>query len=224
MAGLRIQYGGTFDPVHNGHLAVARSARDRLQAQVWLMPAADPPHKPPTQADAEQRLAMLQLALAGQTGLHVDDCELRREGPSWTIDTLIGLRREIGDEAPLAILIGADSFLGLPTWRSWQSLTDFAHIVIAERPGSRIDQHALPEPLHSFAAPRWCTSAMALHDAPAGRLLRLKLPLRPESSTELRARIAAGQPWRAWTPPAVADYIERHRLYGAGPRPDAGTR
>ena len=93
----------------------------------------------------------------------VDDRELHRAGPSWTIDTLVDLRREIGDAAPLAILIGADSFLGLPTWRSWQSLTDFAHIVIAERPGSRIDQHALPEPLHSFAAPRWCTSAMALH-------------------------------------------------------------
>lgn len=224
MSALRIQYGGTFDPVHKGHLAIARSARDRLQAGVWLMPAADPPHKGPTEADAGQRLAMLRLAIAGQAGLHVDDRELRRAGPSWTIDTLIELRREIGDEAPLAILIGADSFLGLPSWKSWQSLVDHAHIVIAERPGSRIDQDALPEPLHGFAAPRWCTLASTLHEAPCGRLLRLKLPLRPESSSELRARINDGRPWREWTPPAVADYIERHRLYGARPRSSPATR
>ena len=218
MAALRIQYGGTFDPVHNGHLAVARSARDRLQAQVWLMPAADPPHKGPTKASAEDRLAMLQLAVAGQKDLHVDDRELRRDGPSWTIDTLIDLRREIGDEAPLAILIGADSFLGLPTWKAWTSLTDYAHIVIAERPGSVIDRDALPEPLRSFAEPRWRTRALDLHEAPSGHLLRLKLPLRPESSSALRNRIAHGQPWRDWAPPAVADYIAQHRLYGEYPR------
>ena len=224
MAALRIQYGGTFDPVHNGHWAVARSARDRLQAQVWFMPAADPPHKPPTEADAEQRLAMLQLALAGQSGLHIDDRELRRDGPSWTIDTLIDLRREIGDAAPLAILIGADSFLGLPTWKAWESLTDYAHIVIAERPGSLIDRHALPEPLQSFAEARWCSRAIDLHEAPSGHLLRLKLPLRPESSSGLRSRIVQGQAWRDWTPPAVADYIVQHQLYKANPRLSTVTR
>lgn len=224
MPALRIQYGGTFDPVHDGHLAVARCARDRLQAEVWLMPAADPPHKGPTQADAHQRLAMLQLAVAEQTGLHVDDRELRREGPSWTIDTLMDLRREMDEAAPLAILIGADSFLGLQTWKAWDSLTDYAHIVIAERPGSVIDPHALPEPLAAFAEPRWCAQAAQLRAAPAGRLLRLKLPLRPESSSELRSRIAQDLPWRSWTPPAVADYIAKHHLYGAGPRPSAPTR
>ena len=224
MAGLRIQYGGTFDPVHDGHLAVARSARDRLQARVWLMPAADPPHKGPTQASAEARSAMLRLAIAGQADLQVDDRELRRDGPSWTIDTLVGLRREIGGAAPLAILIGADSFLGLPTWKQWRSLPDFAHIVIAERPGSIIDPDALPEPLRSFAMPRWRSRAAELHESPAGGLLRLKLPLRPESSSALRRRIAQGEPWRDWVAPAVADYIERHRLYGAGPRRPAASR
>ena len=216
MTGLRIQYGGTFDPVHNGHLAVARNARDRLQAHVWLMPAADPPHKGPTQADAAQRLAMLKLAVAGQNGLQVDDRELRRDGPSWTIDTLFDLRRETGAQTPLAILIGADSFLALPTWKRWESLTDYAHIIIAERPGSVIHTGALPEPLRSFAAPRWSERGSALREAPAGRLLRLKLPLRLESSSEIRARIAQGQPWRNWTPPAVGDYIDQHHLYAAG--------
>lgn len=224
MAPLRIQYGGTFDPVHNGHLTVARCARDRLDAGVWLMPAADPPHKGPTQADAAERWAMLKLAVAGQEGLHIDDRELRRDGPSWTIDTLIDLRREIGDDAPLAILIGADSFLGLPTWRAWSSLTDYAHIVIAERPGSRIDHNHLPEALGDFAQSRWTTSALDLHESPSGRLFQLKLPLRPESSSALRERIAHGLPWRDWTPSPVADYIEQHRLYGANPRPQAGSR
>lgn len=224
MAALRIQYGGTFDPVHNGHLAVARSARDRLQAGVWLMPAADPPHKGPTAADAQERLAMLQLAIAGQKDLHVDDRELRRDGPSWTVDTLTDLRREIGDEAPLAILIGADSFLGLPSWKEWQLLIDFAHIVIAERPGSVIDPHALPEQLRNFAEPHWCMRASELHQVPAGRLLRLKLPLRPESSSELRSRIAQGQSWHEWVTRPVADYIDQNRLYGVNPRPSAPTR
>ena len=215
MAPLRIQYGGSFDPVHAGHLAVARCARDRLQADVWLMPAADPPHKPPTEADAGQRLAMLRLAVEGQAGLHVDDRELRRDGPSYTIDTLIGLRDELGDATPLAILIGADSFLGLPTWKRWRELADFAHIVIAERPGSVIDPDALPDELRDFAAPRWRVQASALHAAPAGRLLRLKLPLRPESSSELRRRIAQGRPWQEWVTPDVARYIHLHGLYGA---------
>lgn len=224
MAALRIQYGGTFDPVHNGHLAVARCARDRLQASVWLMPAADPPHKGPTQANADDRMAMLQLAVAGQGGLQVDARELRRAGPSWTIDTLVELRREIGDEAPLAILIGADSFLGLPSWKDWQALVDHAHIVIAGRPGSRIDSDSLLEPLNAFAAPRWCTQARELHAAPAGRLLLLNLPLRPESSSALRARIVQGQPWRDWVPASVADYIEKQRLYGAHLRPSERAR
>ena len=212
---LRIQYGGTFDPVHQGHLAVARSARDRLQAEVWLMPAADPPHKPPTEADAGQRRAMLQLAVTGQSGLHVDDRELHRDGPSYTIDTLIALRGELGDAAPLAILIGADSFLDLPSWRRWRDLTDHAHIVIAERPGSVIDPAHLSQALRDFAAPRWRVRAADLHASPAGLLLRLKLPLRPESSSELRRRIADEESWRVWTPEPVAAYIVQHRLYGA---------
>lgn len=212
---LRIQYGGTFDPVHEGHLAVARSARDRLQAEVWLMPAADPPHKPPPEADARQRRTMLELAVADQPELHVDDRELRRDGPSYTIDTLIELRRELGDAVPLAILIGADSFLGLPSWKRWRELNDHAHVVIAERPGSVIDPVHLPQELRDFAAPRWRVGAGDLHASPAGLLLRLKLPLRPESSSELRRRIADGESWRDWTPDPVAGFIVRHRLYGA---------
>lgn len=210
---LRIQYGGTFDPVHNGHLAVAAAARDALDADVWLMPAHDPPHKGATRASAAQRQEMLELAVAAHPGLRVDDRELRREGPSWTIDTLRGLRAELGSQVALAILIGADSFLQLPSWREWQALVDFAHVVIAERPGHPIESATLAPPLRAFAQPRWLARPAQLRQAPAGGLFRLQLPLRPESATAIRQHIADGLPWREAVPPAVADYILRQRLY-----------
>ena len=213
---LRIQYGGSYDPVHNGHLAVADAARRSLDADIWLMPAADPPHKPATAASAEQRLAMLQLAIAGQPGLQLDPRELQRAGPSWTIDTLRELRAELGQDAALAILIGADSFLALPSWRSWRALSDYAHIVIAERPGSPLHTYALPAPLADFAAARWCQRPTDLHRAPAGGLYRLALPLRAESSSALRRMIADGDPaWRTWLPATVTEFITQQHLYGA---------
>ena len=115
-ARLLVCYGGTFDPVHEGHLAVARSARDALDADVALVPARDPPHKGPTRADAAQRARMLELAVAGEAGLSVDLRELHREGPSYTFASLGELRAELGDAAPIAWLVGADSLLQLHTW------------------------------------------------------------------------------------------------------------
>lgn len=213
---LRVFYGGTFDPVHNGHLAIARAARDTLRAPVFLLPAADPPHKGRTYARADQRARMLDLAVAGERGLTVDRRELRRDGPSYTVDTLRELRAELGPQVPIAWLVGADSLLELPTWRRWRELFEHAHILAVQRPGSPVDADALacvaPE-VHQEVAHRWRSPA-GLAAAPAGGLALLPLPeLRPESSTELRRRIAAGEPWRDRVPPAVAAYIDRHRLY-----------
>lgn len=210
---MRVQYGGSFDPVHNGHLAVAEAAAQALSARIWLMPAADPPHKPPTQADARQRADMLALAIAGRPQLALDTRELEREGPSYTIDTLLGLRAELGPEAPLAILIGADSFVQLPGWRRWRELAEHAHIVIARRPGVALDADALAPALAAFARGRWADGTDALSARPAGLLLELDLPLRPESASQVRRSIAAGQPWREMVPPVVADYIALHGLY-----------
>lgn len=212
---LEILHGGSFDPVHNGHLAVACNARDALAAQVRLMPAADPPHKGPLHADARQRLAMLELAIGGEPGLGIEACELERDGPSYTVDTLRFLRTHRVGDTPLAILVGADSFLSLPTWKEWHCLFDLAHIVIAERSGSELDPMQLPEALAEVASGRWAHSAGELHGASAGLILRLEQPLRPESASEVRRRIAAGADWRALLPAAVADYIAEHRLYGA---------
>ena len=213
---LEILFGGSFDPVHEGHLAVARNARDAIAAQVSLMPAADPPHKGPLHADARQRLEMLELAVDGERGLGIEACELERDGPSYTIDTLRYLRASRVGERPLAILVGADSFLSLPTWKEWRSLFDLAHIVIAERGGSGFDPSTLPDDLAGAVAGRWAQAPDDLHRLARGLVLRLDQPLRPESASEVRRRIAAGGDWRALVPPSVAGYIIGNRLYGAG--------
>lgn len=208
---LQLFYGGTFDPVHNGHLAIARAARDQLATTVRLMPAADPPHRAPPGASAAQRARMLDLAVAGERGLVVDRRELGREGPSYSIDSLRELRTENGAAQPLALLLGADSFIGLPTWREWRALFDYAHFVVAPRPGSPLDGE-LPPPLAEEVAGRWADAA-ALLAAPAGRVLVLDQPLQTESASAVRRQIALGGPWQQWVPPAVAGFILTKALY-----------
>ena len=215
---LAVFYGGTFDPIHQGHLAIARTARDALDAPVHLIPAADPPHKGPTHADAHQRARMLDIAVAGEHGLRVDRRELQRGGPSYTIDTLAQLRQEAGPTAPLAWLVGGDSLDTLHTWHDWRGLFDLAHIVAVQRAGAHVDAASLAHraPLvHGEVRDRW-RSLADLATAPAGALAVLPLrELRPESSSELRRRIAAGEPWQDWVPGPVAGYIVRGGLYGA---------
>ncbi|WP_223619326.1 nicotinate-nucleotide adenylyltransferase [Lysobacter sp. ESA13C] len=207
--GLLVFYGGTFDPIHDGHLAIARAARDTLRAQVRLMPAADPPHRALPGASAEHRARMLDLAVAGEDELMVDRRELRREGRSYTVETLREVRAEVGLEQPLALLVGADSFLDLPKWKEWQALFGLAHFVVAERPGSPLEAERI-----AFAAGRETAQVEALRQAPAGRVFRLNQPLHAESASQVRSLIGAGQPWREYVPAAVAGYIERHGLYG----------
>ena len=217
---LRTWYGGTFDPVHDGHLAIARAARDALDCAIRFMPAADPPHRAPPGADAAQRAEMLRLAIDGEPGLCVDLRELRRDGPSYSVDTLRGLRAEYCEAAPIALLVGADSLLGLPTWHDWTALFGLAHFVVADRPGSALDAR-LPPVLAEAVAGRWIDDPAALREAPAGCLLRLHQPLHPGSATDVRRLIRAGGPWRARVPAAVAGYIVRERLYGVDGAVDA---
>ncbi|MDQ3038520.1 MAG: nicotinate-nucleotide adenylyltransferase [Pseudomonadota bacterium] len=217
---LRVYYGGTFDPVHHGHLAVARCVRDALSAQVALLPAHDPPHKGPTRANAEQRADMLDLAVHGEPGLSVDRRELHRDGPSWTVDTLSELRSERGVVAPIAWLIGADSLLQLASWHRWRELFELAHLLVVDRIGAVVDADALrtqaPE-VFAEITPRWRNPG-ELANAPHGGFAQVPLPvLRPESSTELRRRIRAGEPWHDWVAPEVAAYIVRDGLYQPAP-------
>lgn len=209
---LRVFYGGTFDPVHCGHLHIARDARDHLAAVIRLMPAADPPHRAAPGASAEHRARMLDLAVAGERDLLVDRRELLRDAPSYSVETLRGIRAEFGLHAPVALLIGADSLAGLAQWKDWQALFELAHFVVAARPGVDIDRQ-LSAPLQAVLDGRWTEAVLDLASAPAGRVLCLRNRLHPGSATDIRARIAAGEPWRERVPAPVAEYIVQHQLY-----------
>lgn len=216
-AGMLMFYGGTFDPVHNGHLAIARCAAQELQVPVRLMPAADPPHRAVPGADARQRAHMLALAAADEPDFSVDLRELRRAElrpgvPSWTMDTLRDIRAEFGMSRPVALLMGADSLLGLTTWHEWEHLLELAHIVVAERPGSALDG-TLPPVLAAHLRDAWAPSISALSHA-AGRVWRLRQPLQTESATAVRNMIASGGQWQSLVPAKVADYIQAQGLYG----------
>ncbi|MFC6839367.1 nicotinate-nucleotide adenylyltransferase [Xanthomonas theicola] len=219
---LQLIYGGTFDPVHNGHLAIARAARDAFGVPVRLMPAADPPHRHAPGANARQRCRMLALAIAGEPGLLLDQHELQRAlaqpgVASYSIDTVRELRAELGAAAPLALLIGADSFVGFTGWRDWRGLLDAAHLVIADRAGSGWER-ALPPELAQAVAARWATSPQALGTAPGGLLWCLRQPLRTESASQVRECIGAGGDWAPLLPAAVADYIRAAGLYAPAAR------
>jgi nicotinate-nucleotide adenylyltransferase len=234
---LRVFYGGTFDPVHNGHLAIAGAAGALLGTDITFIPAADPPHRALPDASAEDRVAMLRLALADRPGLRLDLGEIDRHAHdgtlrSWSVDTLRALRAGSDVQAPVAWLIGADSFIGLPSWKCWRELFDLTHFVVADRPGNPLEGELvaskLPPELAQALAGRQVLEPAALHDSPAGRVLYMHQPLQLESATDLRHRIASSLPWRPLVPAAVADYITQHRLYEAdsspaiiGPRPGA---
>lgn len=183
-------FGGTFDPVHLGHLRVAWEAAEQLDADVALVPASVPPHRPQPVASAGQRVAMLRAALAGQQRLRLDERELRRSGPSYTVDTLIELRSEIGPTRPLVLLIGADAWAGLPSWHRWTELFALAHIGVLTRAG-----HPVAEPAELAAA------ASALRtDQPAdiassacGRVIGLRVSALEISATRIRDDLAAGR-------------------------------
>lgn len=214
---LHLVYGGTFDPIHNGHLAIACAARDALACTVHLMPAGDPPHRAPPGADGATRAAMVALAIEGVPGLVLDRRELERVGRSYTVDTLAELRSELGASTPLAWLVGADSLLSLTSWHRWEHLLGLAHFIVAERPGIPL-RDAVDGALGEALQGRWTDDVQRLFASAAGSVLRLQQPLRSESASEVRARIAAGGAWRALLPPPVADYVATHQLYA---RPQA---
>ncbi|HEY6940916.1 nicotinate-nucleotide adenylyltransferase [Dokdonella sp.] len=194
-------FGGTFDPVHNAHLRVAWEAAEALDADVRLLPASAPPHRDPPRANAEQRAALVRAALAGQQRLVLDTRELRRGGPSYTIDTLAEVRGEIGAERPLVLLVGADAFAGLATWHRWRELFDFAHIGVLTRPGH--EAGALPTELRTKIASRRCADAASLRESPAGRVLAIAVTPLEISASQVRALLAAGREPRWLVPDAL---------------------
>ena len=200
--GMIVLLGGTFDPVHAGHLRVAWEASEALDAEVRLMPAHVPPHRGQPVASVAQRLAILRAALKGQDRLRIDERELRRDGPSFSVDTLTELRREAGDSRSLVLLMGADAFAGLPTWHRWQDLFDLAHIGVLTRPGTH---PVLGADLQDQLQQRRCRAPAELHAAPAGRILSIEVTALEISASAIRAQLAAGRQPRYLMPDAVLD-------------------
>lgn len=206
-------FGGSFNPIHNGHLIAARGVAERLGvARLILVPSAMPPHKIGADlAPAEDRLEMARLAIAGERGWEVSDCELRRTGPSYTLDTVRQFREAMGPGTPLIWIIGADSLPELVSWYRIEELVELCRIVTAARPGWE------KPPLRGLAA--------RLGPEPIARLAAdvLETPRIDIAATDIRARIRAGRSIRYLVPDAVAAHIARRGLYACGSATSTGS-
>ena len=197
-------FGGTFDPVHYGHL---RSAFEMLQAldfeEVRFIPCGDPPHRGVTYATATQRYRLVEAAIAGQQGFVADDRELQRDGPSYTVDTLAALRTEFPDRS-LGLIVGMDAFLGLQDWYRWDEILDTAHIVVAHRPGWKAPDIGV---LGDLISERGTHRVSDLHSTTHGRIHIHAVTQLEIASTEIRELIAAGRDPRFLMPDAVRNEI-----------------
>lgn len=204
--------GGTFDPVHLGHLRTAVELRRALSLDgVHMIPAAQPPLRGRPQVSSQQRLALLRLAIGDTPGLLADPCELERDGPSWTSDTLGDLRARYGDEARLVMALGYDAFLKLADWHQPERLFELAHVVVVDRPDH---EKALPGALQRLLTGREGASTDALAKSPCGSLMRLRLPSRMAiSATFVRDSLACGDSVRYLLSEAVEEEILRLGLY-----------
>lgn len=207
-------FGGTFDPIHFGHLRTAFELLHSLRlAEVRLVPAGLPPHRGAPACDARHRLAMVRAAIADQPGLVVDDREIHREGPSYTVDTLRELRAEAATR-PLCLIVGMDAFLGLPEWHEWRAVLDLAHVVVAHRPGWAAPDSGV---LGGLLAERGTNRVEDLHETMAGRIHVRPVTQLEISSTDLRDLIVAGQDPRYLLPDPVRELIRATACYR--PRP-----
>lgn len=204
--------GGTFDPIHIGHLRGALEVAELLALdEVRLTPSARPPHRDAPQVSAEQRLQLVRLAVAGEPLLRVDDRELARPTPSWTIDTLESLRGELGADDQLFLLLGWDAFCGLPGWQRWTELLQHCHLLVLQRPDA---DSTAPEALRDLLAARSVNEPAALC-GPAGQIAFVWQTPLAVSATDIRRRLATGRSVRFLLPDAVLQYIDAHGLYRA---------
>ena len=206
-------FGGTFDPIHFGHLRLAEEMAAALGLQrVVFIPAGQPPHRDAPQTAAVHRLEMVRRAITGNPLFAVDAREVQRPQPSYTVDTLSSLREEMGPEQPMWLLLGADAFLDLPSWHEWRRLFDLANIAVVTRPGSRVLQaDAMQEPLKSESLKRQVADPSAAGSA--GSLWLQQMTPLDISATAIRNMLGRQGSVRYLLPDAVLDYIYEHQLY-----------
>jgi nicotinate-nucleotide adenylyltransferase len=202
--------GGSFDPVHIGHLRVAIEVRDHLQVdQLHLIPCGQPPHRDKSVATAEQRLQMLTLAVADEPALMVDDREIRHNRLSYTVNTLADLRVESGDQ-PICLIIGADAYQQLNSWHQWKRLLDLAHLIVVQRPGYSVSTHA---DVAEYTTQRCIETPQQLTKQSAGSVYFLKIPPLEISSTRIRALALNNKRFRYLVPDNVCLWMQQHIIY-----------
>jgi nicotinate-nucleotide adenylyltransferase len=210
-------YGGTFDPVHFGHLRLATELREAFRLdRVVFLPAGHPWQRSrDTYAEGGLRVRMLELATAGEPAFAVDDREVRREGPSYTVDTLEEYRREQGPERPLVFLCGTDAFARIETWHRWEALLDLAHFAVAVRADDTEWQSKGPGAVPKALWPRVTMSLRDLLAKPAGHVMTFAMTPLAISSTAIRSLARISSSIRYLTPDPVVDFIHQHQLYGS---------
>jgi nicotinate-nucleotide adenylyltransferase len=206
-------FGGTFDPIHFGHLRLAEEMVDALDlSRVLFIPAGQPPHREAPRTAAMHRFEMVRCAIAGNPVFAVDAREVLRAQPSYTVETLTSLRDELGAEQSLWLLLGADAFLGLPGWHRWQQLFELANIAVVTRPGARLLQpDAMQDPLKSEVLQRQVADPSAA--GPAGSVWFLQMTPLEISATAIRTILSQQGSVRYLLPDAVLNYIHEHQLY-----------
>jgi nicotinate-nucleotide adenylyltransferase len=209
--------GGTFDPIHHGHLRIAQEALEQCTLkQIRFVPSGTPPHRAAPLASAKARWEMVRLALNGHPDFLVDVHEVFRTDPCYSVDTLSALRAELGAQQPLCLILGGDAFLQLHTWREWKRLFELAHIVIFQRAGELPLGNAMLKAdaaLQTEYQARVAPGASALHETPNGRIFVADMPALEISSTDIRRRCADGKSVRYLVPDAVVNHINTQSLY-----------
>ncbi|XAE40716.1 nicotinate-nucleotide adenylyltransferase [Pseudomonas alkylphenolica] len=204
--------GGTFDPVHIGHLRSALEVVEVLALdELRLMPNARPPHRDTPQVSAQARLEMVRCAVEGVPTLSVDARELARDTPSYTIETLELMRAELAASDQLFLLLGWDAFCGLPSWHRWEELLQHCHILVLQRPDADVEP---PDALRNLLAARSVSDPQALA-GPAGQIAFVWQTPLAVSATQIRQLLASGKSVRFLVPDAVLAYIDAHNLYRA---------
>lgn len=207
-------FGGTFDPVHFGHLRLAEESIAHLGlGGVRWIPAGQPPHRETPQVTAAQRLEMVLRSTAKNANFSVDASEVEAAAPSYTVHTLERLRAELGPEPSLVLLVGADAFAGLATWHRWSDIFALAHIAVSHRPGFPVEISSLPHALATEFSDRQLTDVSGLKVAPAGRIATFAMTQLAISATQIRKLLANGLSPRYLLPDSVLDYIQLHQLY-----------